>query len=474
MKSLNMSNTARPASGFTLVELMVAIALGILLSVGLVTLFGATSKTNRVQDAMAQLQENGRYAMTRLNNDLRLVGHQTLNVAGFANTPPGAAANPDGIVDADMAADVYVATINLPDFAAAGLSAPAGWPAATPWPLSQRYYLQGYECSTGTCAPLPATGTSNDLPVIGTTAGTRLGTADVMSVRYMNSNGWSLSRNELAETTSAGTTCTGGSLATLTVTPYAGNTSVTPNVPPGPAFNFGNLDLVMLVTGSRAEIFQVTVAGNTLIPVSVVGGTVPCFPTTPSAADVQVFNFSKDFVTVTYYVKLDADANDATRVIPVLVRRQSNVVAGAVVGSDQELVQGVEQLDFLVGIERGDAKVSYLTADLVAGQSSYANCPPEPAQYSLQMPVGTVDPECMWRAVKSIEARVLMNSINNLFDLIDADMAYQYTYNYDGTDNPQLRGPPAAPTVNMPSGIKAGKMLRREFVSMVSIRNYNP
>ena len=62
--------------GFSLIELMVAMTLGLLLSIGIVTLFGATSKTNKVQDALARLQENGRYAMTRMTDDLRMVGGQ--------------------------------------------------------------------------------------------------------------------------------------------------------------------------------------------------------------------------------------------------------------------------------------------------------------------------------------------------------------------------------------------------------------
>jgi len=62
--------------GFTLIELMVALTLGLLLSIGIVTLFGATSKTNKVQDSLARLQENGRYAMTRMNADLRMLGAQ--------------------------------------------------------------------------------------------------------------------------------------------------------------------------------------------------------------------------------------------------------------------------------------------------------------------------------------------------------------------------------------------------------------
>jgi hypothetical protein len=54
-------------------------------------------------------------------------------------------------------------------------------------------------------------------------------------------------------------------------------------------------------------------------------------------------------------------------------------------------------------------------------------------------------------------------------------MAYQYTYAYGGTDTKQTpASPPSSATSALPSGLKAGKMLRREFVSLVSVRNFNP
>lgn len=480
----------RAASGFSLIELMIAITLGILLSIGLVTLFGATGKTNRIQDAMAGLQENGRFAISRLNADLRMVGHQTLNVSGFVNSSFSDATTPNGVVNPTIAADVYVTTLKFPDFDPNGLQAPStatgwsgAWPAGTAWPLSQRYYLQGYECSSGTCSPALPNGTLNDLPAAGLAAGNRIKTADVLTLRYMNAPGWSLIRNELTETTSAaGNTCAGDTLSTLTLTPATGS----------PASNFKNNDLAMLVVGSRAEIFQVAVSGTSpsaiLTPTGLISGlTIPCFSTSPAGTDAVLYNFSRDFLTVTYYLKLDTDPDDATRLIPALVRRQSTIASLASAtptsGVDQELVQGVEQMDFLYGVERmvnpavpttppapRDSAVSYLTANKVTAQSTSSNCPPQPQQYITQMAAGTAEPDCLWRATKNIEAHILVNSIHNTA-LSGADMAYQYNYGYSGTDAAQT---PATPGTTLPSGLAVGSMLRREFVSLISIRNYNP
>ncbi len=451
------------ARGFTLIEMMIAITLGILISLGLVVLFQATAKTNRVQDAMATLQENGRYAVSRINNDLRMASFQSLNVSGFVASTPNATTSPNGVNNPVISLMSYVATINLPDFAAAGLGAPStatgwagNWPANTSWPVSQRYSIQGYECSSGTCTPALPTG-SNALPAAGLAAGNRVKTGDVLTVRYLDSLGWSVNNNELTEVPA---TCTGGALTSITVTPATGS----------PPFNFQTGDLALLVTGSRASIFKVNVAGAVVAPTSVLGGSVPCFSTT-SASDITLYNFSRDFVTVTYYLRLDTDPNSGSRLIPSLVRRQSTIATQGAAGNDQAIVQGIEQMDFLAGMQRSDGTVSYLTSNLVAGQSSAANCAPMAGlQIAAGLPAGSVEPQCLWRSLNSIEVHLLVDSVNNMA-LTPADMAYQYAYGYSGTDIKQTA---AAPGSTLPSQLTPGTMLRREFVSLVSVRNFNP
>ncbi|HET8943094.1 MAG TPA: PilW family protein [Rudaea sp.] len=441
--------------GFSLIELMIAILLGILVSIGLVTVFGATSKTSRVQQAMSVLQENGRYAISRINSDLRMVAHQQLNISGFVSGTPSLLKTPDGVVNPTIAANVYVDGIALPD--GGNIVAPLGWPTDKPWPLSQRVMLQGYECSSGTCAPALPTGM---IPAAGLSAGDSLGKSDVLTVRYLNASGWSMQSGELKETTDAKDNmgCAANSLVAIQVNPAVGS----------PALNFSEGDLALLVSGSRADIFRVTVAGNTLTVDSPIGGSVHCFaqPTATSSAsvDATLYNFSRDFITTTYFVKLDADPNNASRVIPALIRRQSSIAAA---GADQEIIQGAEQLDVLFGAQRANGKVSYLTADDVETQS---DCPPAPSNYVREMKVGSVESGCLWRAIKTIEAHLLVDSINNM-DLTPADMAYQYTWSYTGTDLPQTA---AVPATTLPNGLTAGRMLRREFVSLVSLRNYNP
>ena len=60
--------------GFSLVELMVAMTLGLLLMFGVVQVFDSTRQANRTNDALGQLQENGRLALSLITRDLREAG----------------------------------------------------------------------------------------------------------------------------------------------------------------------------------------------------------------------------------------------------------------------------------------------------------------------------------------------------------------------------------------------------------------
>jgi len=61
--------------GFTLVELMVALAIGMLMSFGLIRVFANSSETYQALSQSAQQIENGRYAIQTVSDDLRLAGY---------------------------------------------------------------------------------------------------------------------------------------------------------------------------------------------------------------------------------------------------------------------------------------------------------------------------------------------------------------------------------------------------------------
>ncbi len=62
-------------TGLSLVELMVAMAIGTFLLAGAITVFGKTRDLHRTNDAAARLQETARYAMSTIEADLRMANY---------------------------------------------------------------------------------------------------------------------------------------------------------------------------------------------------------------------------------------------------------------------------------------------------------------------------------------------------------------------------------------------------------------
>lgn len=61
--------------GLSLVEMMIAITLGMILIAGVIQIFSSSKQTYRVQEAMGRLQENARFALDLLGHDLRMAGN---------------------------------------------------------------------------------------------------------------------------------------------------------------------------------------------------------------------------------------------------------------------------------------------------------------------------------------------------------------------------------------------------------------
>lgn len=438
--NLNCMAAVSPAlriRGFSLLELMVALALGLLLSAGILTLFQGTSQTNKLQNGLARLQENGRFAATRMDNDLRMTGAQYCS-----NFTGGAAASTAVPVIALRAPMVFAEHLNLPDpgpdQAGSGIAAmnsldASGYPAvadaAAAYPLSPRYFVQGYQCDgAGDCAAnLPST-----MPAQGVAAGDRAQGSDVLTVRYQRGSGWPI----------VSSPCSTGS--TLTLNP--GTNDDTLNIAAG--------DKVLVSDCQSPSILPVaSVAGTNLTLDTVLTGSSPACQN-PGNRDMRAFNFSKDFATISYYVGLREDDNpdarpnsgEPLRLVPVLIRRENGV--------EQELVRGVDEVKFSYGVQDNAGNTRFMTANEV--DAGGALCPPAP-------PGVTTEPGCLWRAVRTIEAHLLVNTTDEVFGLDDASRAYTFMTNIE----------PVTDATVLPNGLNAGSMLRREFVIYASNRNYN-
>ncbi len=67
--------TQHSQSGFTLLELMVALAISVVLIAGVLQIYMTSSRSYRSQEAAAQMMENGRTAIELLSRSLRLAGY---------------------------------------------------------------------------------------------------------------------------------------------------------------------------------------------------------------------------------------------------------------------------------------------------------------------------------------------------------------------------------------------------------------
>lgn len=100
-----MSFTTAPVRGMTIVELMVALTLGLLLLVGLATLFVSTNRSYRQNDLIAGMQDQARFGLSTLSRDLSMAGYWG-GMLGTANIVPN-------LADTDTTNDTSTATGGL-------------------------------------------------------------------------------------------------------------------------------------------------------------------------------------------------------------------------------------------------------------------------------------------------------------------------------------------------------------------------
>jgi len=449
-------------AGLTLIELMVAMVLGLVVAGGVVAIFNSTSSSNRAQTQLARLQEEGRFAVTRLKQDLGMAN-------GLYCTNSGGVAKPAAT------SQVYLDGLRTPMVYAKSLTAAMGdvgtqfgktsgtntYPAA---PTSAQYampsylFMRGYDCTLTACKPdEPSTAiASTSIPATGKAVGKRVIGTDVLTVRYVNADrGWAIGSGG---TTIATAASTGSAIASITLAPAASSSEP-------PASDFASGDLAMLADCSNAQVFAVTKSGSTLTPDSTNNFGTPA-PQQPLSAP-KLFDFNRDFQTVTYYVKVVDNGTGTGQTTGALMRRvnggpfKSDGTTANPGGSEDELVRGVERMDFRYGIQDVDGKVRYVTADVVDAATGIT-CPP--GEVNKITSVG-----CLWRAVSSIEINLVIDGQVPLYTLTASDLAY--TYGIDGNTTP------AAPSAH---GIKPSdqgfvdQMIRREFTAVVAVRNFNP
>ncbi|MEO7066245.1 MAG: PilW family protein [Rhodanobacter sp.] len=445
-------HSARQA-GVTLIELIIAMVLGLLVAGGIITIFISTSSSSRVQTQLASLQEGGRFAITRMKGDLQMANGQYCSNTGGVAKPAAAQVFLDGL----RAPKVYVKGNTGLTNAMADVTTIMGASGYTPAPTTAPYTfpsflsMRGYECAkTGTC--LPTAPAAAVVPGPGKTVGKRVNGADILTVRYVSSSrGWAVGGSATIATTGSTAAITSITLATLASTGEP------------PANDFASGHLAMLADCSGAQIFPVTVAGSSSTSAVLTPVLAPTSLGTPTAQPPQsapkLFDFNRDYQTVTYYLRVVDAGNGQTT--GALIRRVNGGTAGPG-GSEDELVRGVERMDFRYGVQDADGNVRFLTADKVDAATGITCPPAEPSALTTK--------GCLWRAITSIEVHLLMDGQVPLPTLTTDELKYSYSQDNSGA----LAAPTAHAIQPFADQGFTTAMLRREFIAVVAVRNYNP
>jgi len=448
----------RAARGVTLIELMVAMLLGLLVAGGIITIFLSTSNSNRVQTQLARMQEDGRFAIGQLNDDLAMAGGTYCNNTGGIAVVSSSNVAQDGLRAPKVFTKNLIASLTEITTNWGATSGKNTYPAAptAAYTMPSFLYMRGYNCTGSVaCTPIPVTFLGGTLNTAGTAVGNRVVGTDVLTVRYLNSaRGWRLGG------TSTAVGNTDGTLKLINLVPATGE----------PLASTFKGPTALVADCSSAQVFAVTAAAGVITPDPGNNFSSPLALQPQSAP--RLYDFGSDMQNVTYYVQVVTDDGTATGVKTGALMRRVNGTPTTV--ADQELIRGVERLTFRYGVEDNSGGVRFLTADQVDSRNNGAiTCPPTVASSNLT----TTDPGCLWRAVRSIEVSILLSSQVTMPNLTTPETAFLYTPDTaSGTPAPVY--PTEASTAKLAIQPTAqgfdNKRLRRQLTSLVMVRNYNP
>ncbi len=457
------------AKGMSLLELMVALVLGLFMVGGIIAFFTATNSSARVQTGIARISENGRFASQVMLDDLRLGG--AVFGTAFANKDANAYAvtsvNP--IIVASSQNNL------LPKWVTRG-----GATRSDNFPIDPGAMVQGYDCATtGICAPtLPTVASDvNVVPAVGVAVGNRAAGTDVLTVRFLRGVGSTLMDSFVRRET----------------IPFNTGKVQVGKSPAGPPLNFDSGDFAMVASADGSEIFSTTivsdVSGNPFnLSHETVAGNFRNTPhyyyrakriegesrtllDTARAYESRIYNFSKDFVSVTYFIGVLNDRQNPGQLNTGLYRIENG-------GVPELIVEGVERLDFRYGVQDATSRVHYLTADEVQSNPSNAPCIGVNGRTSLTGEWNnslfdgdgtSLNNGCLWRGVRSIEVNLLVSSANlPAANLTAGDEQEPFRYSVDGTSLQVL-----SPTDTLVSGLAAGQRIRKEFAFTANLHSLN-
>lgn len=301
--------------GLSLVELMVALAIGLLLLLGLVEIFGASRAAFSSAEGSARIQENSRFALEFLRRDARMAGHMgCLNELGY-QAMPELMFNHNSATSSLLTGADWAMRIDMPveayDYTGTG-------PGAT-------YNLSAVEAADGSADWSPA------LPAALATVSTEaIKGSDVLVLRFLNAESVGLD----------GLGVNAGSVDALVTDPAW--TAFSPFVEAGRMYAITNCQ--------RLSLFQASAGANATGQFNaLVGGA-----NRSAWGGNEVYGSSGSrlyrYEIAAYYVALDVGGQPA-----LFVRNFLNDPAVNYLGDRRALVDGVESLQLAFGSDSRNA-----------------------------------------------------------------------------------------------------------------------
>ena len=335
------------AHGFSLVELMVAMALGLLLTVAMGSVYFSSRTAFSRQQQLGSIQQSVRIAFEYLRDDARMVGHM-----GCYTGLPLTAPSFNSALSTTTLASNYAVGVEGYEYtnATAGAytldsNAPADVTAAGNW-------------TTNT-----AGGTSNTIAVA-TIAGTGNGLtpgSDVLVIRTVSGRPVRLAANANVA----------ASQAAFTIETVAGSTDKCNNGTTAKVSGFCATSHGLIASCTQARVFQVSAitagvapAASTLTLSSSMG-TDPQYVT----AGTEVFPMQ----TIIYYVKKSSSGTSTSLYRRTFDGDRKDPSGTVAQGQEQELIEGVENLQVKYGVELAATPngivANYVTANAVTDWS---------------------------------------------------------------------------------------------------------
>ncbi|MBL4660946.1 MAG: PilW family protein [Alcanivoracaceae bacterium] len=407
-------------SGFSIVELMIAVFIGLIILTGLVTVFETTATMNRTQNGLARLQENGRFITLQLKNALDQAGYQYCLSSVGAEEKQIVGIDPLAIEYENLSSKIQPWRVLDNQEVFPGV--PAG-PFFDP-----RHFIHGHECGANSCLPdFTSAGTDMSylIPTIGVGDGDRIAGTDVLTVRYLHGPGKAVSnivdRAELAVT------------QTLQYEFYESS----------------NPDAQFPVANTPVLIASCSITEPHVVTTIIAGGTGTATFSSPGSTGVtnrvltRVFDLNRDMRSITYYV-----ANN------VVNDRDTPTLYSVANGTVNALIEGVDRFDILYTVQTA-TKGNYLVLDAQGVDAmDITSCT-----------AATDDlpntPGCGWRSVVSIEFHLLLNTIHDSSS--NENEAFFYSIDGDQAQSPE----------DLLSQINHYRLHRREFYSVVATKNWN-